>query len=210
MNRRQSLRTLGLTALSAGAFLEACQPTAKPAAPAADTPTGPAEVPGREPFEVERNAKLEAEHFFTDAEKATLTLLVDIIIPKDDHSGSASEAGTVDYIEFTCKDEPDNKIPMRGGLRWLDLQCLEKYGQAFTGCSTTQQIEIVDAIAFPDKAAPEMHQGVAFFSRLRDLTASGFYSSEMGWKDLGYVGNRPGKWTGVPADVLKQYGLENV
>src|SRR5262249_21904281 len=154
----------GLTALSAGAFLEACQPAAKPAAPAADTPTGPVDVPGREPFEVERNAKLNAEHFFTDAEKATLTVLVDIIIPKDDHSGSASQAGTVDYIEFTCKDEPDNKIPMRGGLRWLDLQCLEKYGQAFTGCSTTQQIDMVDAIAWPDKADPAMHQGVAFFS----------------------------------------------
>lgn len=209
MNRRQSLRTLGLTALSAGAFLEACQPTAKQETPAV-APKEPADVPGREAFEVERNAKLEAEHFFTDAEKATLTVLVDIIIPKDDHSGSASEAGTVDYIEFTCKDEPDNKIPMRGGLRWLDLQCLEKYGQAFTGCSSTQQIEMVNAIAFPDKADPAMHQGVAFFSRLRDLTASGFYSSEMGWKDLGYVGNRPGKWTGVPADVLKQYGLENV
>ena len=208
MNRRQSLKALGLSALSAGTLLDACNPA--PEAPKAAGPSAPAEIPGREPFEVERDKRLQAEKFFTDTELATLRVLVDIIIPKDDHSGSASEAGVPAYIEFAVKDEPDNQIPMRGGLRWLDLQCLERYGQAFTGCSTTQQIELIDQIAYPGKADPAMQQGVAFFSRLRDLTASGFYSSEIGWKDLGYMGNRPGKWDGVPADVLKQYGMEGV
>jgi hypothetical protein len=208
MNRRQSLKALGLSALSAGTLLDACNPT--PEAPKAAAPSVPAEIPGREAFEVERDKRLHEEKFFTDAELGTLRVLVDIIIPKDEHSGSASEAGVPAYIEFACKDEPDNKIPMRGGLRWLDLQCLERYGQAFTGCSTTQQIELIDQIAYPGKADPAMQQGVAFFSRLRDLTASGFYSSEMGWKDLGYMGNKPGKWDGVPADVLKQYGMEGV
>lgn len=210
MNRRQSLKAIGLSALSAGALLEACNPTEAPKTAAPAAPAGPTEVPGREPFEVERDKRLESEKFFTDAEMATLKVLVDIILPKDDHSGSASEAGVPAYIEFAVKDEPENQVPMRGGLRWLDLQCLERYGQAFTGCSSTQQIELIDQIAYPGKADPAMLQGVAFFSRLRDLTASGFYSSEMGFKDLGYMGNKPGTWTGVPADVLKQYGMEGV
>ena len=207
MNRRESLKALGLTTLSAGLLLDACNP---PAPVAKDVPAAPTEVPGREPFEVERDKKLKADKFFTEAELATITVLVDIILPKDSHSGSASEAGVPAYIEFVAKDEPEQQVPLRGGLRWMDLQCLESFGHAFVDCSSSQQIELIDKIAYPGKADPGMQQGVAFFSRLRDLTASGFYSSEMGVKDLGYMGNHPGKWEGVPADVLKQYGMEGV
>ncbi len=99
---------------------------------------------------------------------------------------------------------------MRGGLRWLDLQSLNRFGKVFTESSKAQQIELVDMIAYPNKAKPEMAQGVAFFNRMRDLTASGFFTTPMGVKDIGYVGNAPNKWTGVLADVLKQYGMENV
>jgi gluconate 2-dehydrogenase gamma chain len=68
-------------------------------------------------------------------------------------------------------------------------------------------MQIVDEIAWPDKAKPEMKRGVAFFNLMRNLTATGFYTSEIGVKDLGYMGNSPNKWNGVPDDVLKQYGL---
>ena len=72
------------------------------------------------------------------------------------------------------------------------------------------RLEIIDDIAYPNKVKPGMEQGVAFFNKMRDLTASGFFTSEIGVKDIGYLGNTPNKWTGVPTDVLKQYGLENV
>lgn len=99
---------------------------------------------------------------------------------------------------------------MRGGLKWLDMQCFNRYNNSFVDCSHNQQIEMVTAIAYPAKAKPEMAQGVAFFNRMRDLTASGFFTSKMGVEDIGYMGNQPNKWTGVPEDVLKQYGMENV
>jgi len=209
MNRRESLKVIGLSTLSAGILLDACNP--KPKEPIVNVPAVQdipvAEVSGREPFEVERDKRLHAEKFFTDDEMKTITVLVDIILPKDDHSGSASEAGVPAYIEFAVKDEPDNQIPLRGGLRWLSVQCLERYGHDFADCSPSEQIDIIDDIAYPGSVKPGMEQGVAFFSRLRDMTASGFYTSEMGVKDLGYLGNHPGKWDGVPADVLKQYGM---
>ena len=66
---------------------------------------------------------------------------------------------------------------------------------------------MVDEIAYPKKAKPEMAQGVSFFTLLRDLTATGFYTSEIGTKDVGYMGNVPNQWNGVPDDVLKQYNL---
>ena len=148
---------------------------------------------------------LAKEIFFTEHEMATITLLADIIIPKDEVSGSASEAKVPEFIEFIVKDMPNHQVPMKGGLRWLDMQCLKRYEKAFKDCSHQQQIVLVDMIAYPKKANPEMSQGVKFFSLMRDLTATGFYTSEIGVKDIGYVGNKATQWNGVPDEVLKQY-----
>ncbi|HET9278792.1 MAG TPA: gluconate 2-dehydrogenase subunit 3 family protein, partial [Flavitalea sp.] len=159
------------------------------------------------PIEQERYKELTSKTFFTENEMATITILGDIIIPKDEVSGSASEAGVPEFIEFIVKDMPHYQTPMRGGLRWLDMQCLNRYEKAFKDCSNQQQMEMVNEIAWPNKAKPEMAPGVSFFNQMRNLTATGFYTSEMGGKDLGYVGNRPNQWNGVPDDVLKQYNL---
>ncbi len=122
-------------------------------------------------------------------------------------SGSASEAKVPEFIEFIVKDMPSHQTPLRGGLRWLDLHCYKLYEKAFVNLSTAQQIEVVDSIAYPNKAPKEFAQGVAFFNTMRDLVTTGFYTTEMGVKDLGYVGNAPNQWNGVPDDVLKQYNM---
>jgi gluconate 2-dehydrogenase gamma chain len=209
MNRRESLKAIGLGTLTTGLLIGVgCKTGDNKATEGAGMK--PEAVPGRMPEEVEREKKLKDEKYFDDHEMATITVLADIIIPKDAHSGSASDAKVPEFIEFIVKDIPSHKLPMRGGLKWLDMQCLNRYGNPFIKCSGTQKTEILDEIAYPYKAKPEMAQGVNFFNRMRDLTASGFWSSEMGTKDIGYVGNAPNKWTGVPADVLKQYGMEDV
>jgi gluconate 2-dehydrogenase gamma chain len=209
MNRRDSLKAIGLGTLTTGLLIGVgCKSSDKAATEA--TPDKAAAVPGRMPEEVERENKIKAEKYFDDHEMATITVLADIIIPKDDKSGSASDAKVPEFIEFIVKDIPSHKLPMRGGLKWLDMQCLNRYGNTFIKCSSSQKTELLDQIAYPYKAKAEMAQGVAFFNRMRDLTASGFWSSEMGTKDIGYAGNAPNKWLGVPADVLKQYGMENV
>lgn len=209
MNRRESLKAIGLTAVSTGVLMQACNTDKKGPEDQAALPAGD-EAAGREPFELERNKKLQAEKFFTAHEMATITVLADIIIPKDERSGSASDAKVPEFIEFIVKDIPSHQTPMRGGLRWLDLQCMNRYNAAFKDATADQQLEMVKDIAYPEDVKPGMEQGVAFFNRMRDLTASGFFTSEMGVKDLGYAGNMPNKWEGVPADVLKQFGLENV
>jgi gluconate 2-dehydrogenase subunit 3-like protein len=209
MNRRDSLRLLGIGTLSAGAVLEGCQPKADSANKAEEGAPAIDET-GREPFEIARDKELTKQKFFDAHEMTTITLIADLIIPKDEHSGSASDAGVPAFIEFIVKDEPVHQLPMRGGLRWLDIQCLNRNGKDFAGCTPEQRIAMLQEIAYPTKAKPEMQQGVAFFNKIRDLTAIGFFTSKMGIEDLGYKGNSPGKWEGVPAAVLKQYGLEGV
>jgi gluconate 2-dehydrogenase gamma chain len=209
MNRRDSLRLLGIGTLSAGAVLEGCQPKSASADKAEEG--SPALDPtGRQEYEIARDKELAKQKYFDAHEMATITLIADLIIPKDEQSGSASDAGVPAFIEFIVKDEPVHQLPMRGGSRWLDIQCLDRYGKDFVSSAPEQRIAMLQEIAYPMKAKPEMQQGVAFFNKIRDLTAIGFFTTKMGIEDLGYKGNSPGKWEGVPAEVLKQYGLENV
>jgi hypothetical protein len=205
MNRRESIKAISLSTLSAGVLLQACKDD-QVKEPVAEQP---AQLEaGRQAFEIERNKKLNAETFFTNHEMQTITILADIIIPADEKSGNASDAKVPEFIEFIVKDMPEHQVPMRGGLRWLDMQCFTRYNKTFRESDHGQQLEIVNEIAYPLKAKPEMKPGVAFFNRMRDLTASGFFTTRMGVKDLGYMGNVATKWEGVPKDVLAQYGFQ--
>lgn len=208
MDRRKSIKALIVGTVSTGVIVEACNTEDKKApeqSAAADK--GPASSINRMKEETEHEKDVVAKTFFTPDEMGTITILADIIIPKDEVSGSASDAGVPAFIEFIVKEKPEHQTPLRGGLRWLDLQCLNRWGKSFRDCEHAQQMELVDAIAFPKKAKPEMAQGVAFFSLMRNLTATGFYTSEIGGKDVGYIGNVPNQWNGVPEDVLKKHGL---
>lgn len=207
MDRRKSLKALALGTLSAGVLLEACGDGEKKPVDDKAASSQPASTIDRMKEEEAHYKAVTSSTFFTPAELATITILGDIIIPRDEVSGSASDAKVPEWIEFIVKDMPEHQVPMRGGLRWLDLQCLKRYEKAFKDCDQKQQMEMVDEIAWPAKAKPEMAQGVAFFNLIRNLTVTGFYTSEIGVKDIGYAGNKPNKWNGVPDDVLKQYNL---
>ena len=200
MDRRKSIKAMILGTVSTAVLVEACKNSA----------TTVAEVDMEDRMQEEKDylVKVKAEpNFFTEHEMATITILSDIIIPKDAVSGSATDAKVPEFIEFIVKDMPDHKVPMRGGLKWLDLHSYKKHTKAFTECSIKEQIAIVDEIAYPQKAAPALAQGVSFFNKIRDLVTTGFYTAEIGVKDLGYMGNVPNMWAGVPDEVLKQHGF---
>ncbi len=209
MNRRNSLKTLLIGGASASIIAEACKNdgTANQTEKGAANAAAAGNDADRMVEEKAYNKSLEEQTFFTPEEMATITILADIIIPKDEVSGSASDAKVANFIEFMVKDRPENQTPMRGGLRWLDLQSITRFEKPFARLSETQQLQIVDDIAYPLKAKPELKQGVAFFSLMRNLTISGFYTTQIGVNDIGYMGNKPNQWNGVPDDVLKQYNI---
>ncbi|MCK7558757.1 gluconate 2-dehydrogenase subunit 3 family protein [Chitinophaga sedimenti] len=159
MDRRESLKALVIGSLSAGAMVTACN---NDEASQKETSATTANSYGRTPDEVLRDEKLHADKFFTAAEMATIGILADIIIPKDEHSGSATDAGVPDFIEFMAKDVPSYQIPIRGGLRWLDVFSFKSHGKIFSESTPEQRLAVVDQIAYPAKAKPELSQGVAF------------------------------------------------
>lgn len=207
MDRRKSIKLMAWTTIGTGVLIEACKNSDKKNTVEKAAKGDPFVEINRMPEELDAYKKTIADKFFTPHEMETIAVLSDIIIPKDKVSGSATDAKVPDFIEFIVKDKPDLQTPMRGGLRWLDVESSKRFGNAFKDCTSPQQIQIVDDIAYPLKARTEMKQGVAFFNLMRNLTATGFYTSEIGVRDVGYMGNNPTQWNGVPADVLKQYGL---
>jgi len=200
MDRRKSIKAMFVGTVSASVLVEACK----------NTSTTVAEVNMDERMQEEKDysVKINAQPNFFDAhEAATIAVLSDIIIPKDAVSGSATDAKVPEFIEFIVKDMPEHQIPLSGGLKWLDVHSNKKHGKSFVECSKQEQIGIVDEIAYPKLAKPEHSQGVNFFNKMRDLVTTGFYTAEIGVKDLGYMGNVPNIWAGVPDDVLKHHGL---
>jgi hypothetical protein len=148
--------------------------------------------------------------FFTAHEYATVRLLVDLIIPRDERSGSATEAGVPQFMDFMMSDGSEQRrLAMRGGLAWLDREARTRFsGRDFRRLTSAQRRQILDDIAWPRRAKPEHSHGVAFFNSFRDMTASGFWSSRMGVNDLGYTGNIVvAEWTGCPQHVLDKIGV---
>ena len=146
--------------------------------------------------------------FFTAHEYETVVLLSDMIIPRDARSGSASDAGTPQFIDYIVSEQAARQTAMRGGLAWLDTECLRRFDRLFIGATDANRRQVLDDIAFPARARAALRPGVVFFTTMRDLVASGFWSSRVGVADLGYVGNRPiAEWTGAPANVLQKLGV---
>jgi gluconate 2-dehydrogenase gamma chain len=204
MNRRKSIKAIILGTASTALIADACTTSDKNAT-AANAAT--IDVDRMEEEKKYLHTVQASDTFFSTTEMATITILADIIIPKDAISGSASDAKVPDFIEFIVKDMPHHQTPMRGGLRWLEIESLKRFNLSFAAITPAQRIQIVDDIAYPNKAKDSMKQGVAFFNLMRNLTSTGFYTSEIGVKDIGYQGNKPNQWNGVPADVLQQYKL---
>ena len=149
-----------------------------------------------------------APKFFTPAEFRTARILADMIIPRDERSGSASEAGVLEFMDFTMIDRPNSQKWMRDGLAWINAQSSTRFGKPFADVTESQREAILNDIAWPARATPAMADGVSFFNRFRDLTASGFWSSQIGVKDLKYIGNTfAPNWNGCPPAALEKLGV---
>ena len=146
--------------------------------------------------------------FFNAHEWATIAMLANIIIPKDDRSGSATDAGVPEFMDFMMVDQPGRQTAMRGGLAWLDRECVSRHDKMFVNCTDAERTKALDDISWPSQTVPGLSHGVAFFNMFRDLTASGFWTSKMGIKDLQYIGNTVvPEWKGCPDEVLKKLGV---
>ena len=208
MDRRNSLKTLVAGGIAGGLLIHGCNPAPKEESSAMMAETGNSEAYGRTPEEQKRDQALMKEPFFNAHEMATLTVLCDLIIPADEVSGSASEAEVPAFIDFIMKDQPGYQNTMRGGLMWLDHQMLAMHDKTFMDCTPEEQKAFLDKLAYPKEVDPAFQSGIRFFNTARNLTATGFFTSKLGVKDLGYVGNTPNVWDGVPQEVLDKHGLE--
>lgn len=208
MDRRKSLQTmlLGAGAISLG--LHSCVGEGEPELDQQIVESADGYF-GRTPEELERIEKLNAEQLFNAHELETIAVLCEVILPPKPEVGGPLEAGVPAFIEFIGKDMPLMQNMLLGGLLWLDNQALETFDKDFISLDLTQQKQLLDPIAFYDPKIPSRERAfeVQWFSLMRNLTVTGYYTSEWGIKDLGYKGNQANVWDGVPQEVLDQHGV---
>jgi gluconate 2-dehydrogenase gamma chain len=178
LSRRDLIKSLGLTA--AGSMLRA-------------VPLAAAETAQRR-MSAHKAASSAGEYtpkFFPEHQYKTLRALCDAIIPPDQESRGALEAGAPEFIDLLTSENKDLQLQFGGGIMWLDATCTERYGRTYLQCSSGQRTEMLDLIAFRKNAEkdPRLSPGVEFFSTVRKYTADGFFTSEIGIKYLGYIGN---------------------
>src|SRR6266853_1468695 len=139
--------------------------------------------------------------YFTAKQYETISSLCDTIIPKDEKSAGALDAGAPEFIDLLTSENEDYQLALGGGLMWLDTRCVDQYGKVFMECAPEQRKELLDLIAFRKSAKKDsgLSHGVAFFAFLRKMTCDGYYTSEIGIADLQYIGNvTRSEWLGCP------------
>lgn len=200
INRRDALKVFGLAPLAG--MLDWSAPSVERATKfvATLTPSEPGEL-----------AVPYSPKFFTAHEWRTVRILADMVIPRDERSGSATDAKAPEFIDFMLAEKDTSeasKVSMRGGLAWLDAEMARRFAKNFVSSSDAQRREVLDDIAYPKRAKPELRRGTQWFDRFRNNIGSAFFSSQMGWQDLKYVGNvfNPG-WNGCPPAATAKLGV---
>ena len=211
MQRRDLIKNLFLASVAGTAAVAAPGCIRDVSEPIPEDPqTGTDSAYGRTPAELARDAEIREDEYLTAGELETIAVLVDLILPATDELGGAKEADVPAFIAFIVKDIPSHQLPLRGGLMWLNSHSNDRFGLPFVEITDAQQRAILDDIAYPDEEGrqTELTPGIRFFDRLRNLTVTGYYTSRLGVKDdLGYSGNAPNVWDGVPQHVLDKHGL---
>jgi len=205
MDRRKSIQTIIMGAGASALMFHGCKTDTE-----LDLPVPPDNAHfGRTPEELERIEKLKDIQLFNEHEMETITILSTIILPPKEPHGGPIEAEVPEFIEFIAKDIPELELTLKGGLMWLDHQSNKNFDKEFKAASLDQQKQILDAIAFQNVEIPLEEQPLEtqFFALMRNLTVTGYYTSKVGIADLGYKGNQPNIWDGVPQDVLDQHGV---
>jgi hypothetical protein len=207
MDRRESIKSLLAGTAGAGLLLTGCNPELSE-----ETQQSIAKGTsnyGRTPKEALHDDNLNAQQFFNEHEMSSLSVLTALILPNNGTHKSAAEVGVPEFIEFMAKEVPSFQLTLRGGLAWLDHASNTRFGVSFKDAAEENQHELLEPISYPDLDLPSRQRPleIQFFSLVRNLTCTGYFTSKEGIKDLGYKGNQPNVWDGVPQEVLDQHGV---
>lgn len=204
ISRRRVLAILGASAVTGAAAVAQQRP-------APQQPRQTHEAPNQPATSTQQPQSQPRRRFLTAGEYRAVRVLGDDVIPRDERSGSASDAGVPDFIDFHLsvpETTAEVRLAWRGGLRWLDTESRRRFGVPYASARPAQRHAILDDIAYADRVKPEHRYGHAFFNRFRDMCGAGFFSSAIGWQDLKYMGHAfVPQWNGCPAPALEKLGV---
>ena len=206
LSRRAALKVLGAVPLAGAVVWQQQQQQGQQA------PRQTHEAPNQPAADTKRPPRApQQRRFFNARETRTMRALANDIIPRDERSGNATDAGVIAFLEHnlaSTETSVEMRTQWRGGLRWIDSESRKRFGVVYAEATPAQRHQILDDIAYPDRVRPEFRHGAAFFARARDMVAAGFFSSAIGVKDLQYLGNTAmPTWNGCPEPALRKLGV---
>lgn len=227
LTRRRALKVLAAGAAGAAALpASGCAPGERArdgGAPGGGTEPvgaeGPGSGPGANPLAAGTptdpdllSPEIPWDFVLTDDEMRTVGALCDVILPADDRSPSATEVGAHvfvnEWVSAPYEANREDLVLVRGGVAWLDVEASRRFGAPFADLGAEEVRAICDDIRHLPSARPEHRAAARFFDKVRDLASTGFWTTEEGMADLGYLGNRPlGSWEGPPREVVERLGL---
>lgn len=224
LNRREALRRTAYLTMAAGLPLGFTAATGMPGAAWAEVAAAPVSGPGYGTDPDLIHPSVPWPNTLTDTQRHLLALLADHLLPEEGGSPAASAVGVVDVVdEWVSAPYPEqarHRQLMLAGLEWMDAEAQARWRQPFSAIDGRQQLQIIDGIAWPERAVPEaLAMPVLFFSLLRQLVVGAYYTSPEGVAELGYVGNVPiaGDYPGPTPEAMKHLraqlaalGLEEV
>src|SRR6266404_4836773 len=187
---RRDLVRIAITATAAASTAQAQQHIHNPAAAAKPVTTGPFKPKA-----------------FNEHEYRTIQRLAELIVPADEVSPSALEAGAPEFIDLLSSNNPELAAIYTGGIAWLDRQMQRRYAGDFLSARPEQQTGMLDLIAYRKNDSPELGPGIRFFDWVRRMVVDAFYTSKVGIKDIGYLGNKGMTRFEVPKEVI-DYALK--
>jgi hypothetical protein len=127
--------------------------------------------------------------FFSATEYALVERLTDLIIPADDTPG-AHDAGVSEFVDLMVSRDPELQRDFQAGLRWLNTRSQKTWGHTFVMLNPDQQIALLESLAYRKKFRAGDEPGRKFLDLVREYTVMGFYTSEIGLKELDFPGLR--------------------
>ncbi len=206
MKRRDSIKSILVGAAGGSALIASCKLPEQEQLQEFSLATE-SYMTSRTPAERKKLEDVMKQEYLTADERNTITALCDLILPEDQYGPAASEVGVVDFIDFIIKDIPRFQLPIRGGLMWFEQYCKTTSVSSFVALTEENKRKVLDTLAYPIAKEQGLGYGHSFFKLIKNLSLTGYYTTREGYKSLGYQGNVPNVWDGIPEEVLADHDV---
>ncbi len=132
----------------------------------------------------------------TQHEFDTLRHLAEIIVP------GATKGGCAEFVDILAAQNNEMLAIFSGGIAWLDNAMLKSHEATFLKAIPEHQKSMLDVLAYRKNETPTNAAAIRFFVWARRMAVDAYYTSPVGIKEIGFMGNKGMKEFHVPQEAI--------